>query len=188
MSFPASSPNAIFRWSAFDAVIANGAETTFEVSFHPVDNAIQRSTLRITSTAPGSPHSLGLLGKGIGGFPTEPTKPPLPTSLQFSPETVNFGSVTVGTTATRTLTIANSTGASVFVSYPASPHGVFQWSAFSGPIAHGNEHRVEITFHAASGAIAHGSLTVTSATASSPNVIGLLGKGPGGFVTPPTGA
>ena len=187
MSFPASSPNAIFRWSSFHGVITNGAETTFQVSFHPVNNAIQRSTLQITSTALGSPHSLDLLGKGIGGFPTEPDEPPLPTGLEFSPDLVNFGSVTVGSTATRTLTIANSTGASVFVSYPASPSGVFQWSAFSGPIAHGNEHRVEITFHAASGAIARGNLTVTSATVSSPNVIGLLGKGPGGFVTPPTG-
>ncbi len=183
MSFPASSPNAIFRWAAFDSVIANGDEIDFEVSFHPVDNDIRRSTLRITSTAPGSPHSLGLLGKGIGGFQME-DEPPLPTSLRFSPETVSFGSLTLGTTATRILTISNSTGAPVQVSYPGPPHGVFQWSAFSGSIAHGSEHRVEITFHAASGAVATGSLTVTSATASSPRVIGLLGKALGGFQVP----
>jgi murein DD-endopeptidase MepM/ murein hydrolase activator NlpD len=186
MSFPAASPNTIFRWTAVSAFIAGGAETTFEIAFHPIDNAIRRETLRITSNASGSPHSLSLLGKGIGGFPPAPSEPPLPTSLLFSPDTVNFGSVTIGTTATRTLTIANSTGASVFVSYPGSTSGVFQWSAFSGPIAHNAEHVVEITFHAASGAIARGSLTVTSATPSSPELIGLIGKGPGGFLTPPT--
>jgi murein DD-endopeptidase MepM/ murein hydrolase activator NlpD/tetratricopeptide (TPR) repeat protein len=185
ISLPASSPNAVFRWAAVNEVIANGAEATFELAFHPTSNAIQRETLRITSTAPGSPHSLGLLGKGVGGIPPEPEEPPLPTALRFSPVPISFGSVAVGSSASRTLTISNATGASVAVSYPSSPAGsVFQWSAFNGPLAHNSEHRVEITFRPTSGEIARGSLTVTSATPSSPMVVGLIGKGPGGFPTP----
>ena len=183
ISFPASSPNAIFRWAAVNRVILNGAETSFELSFHPIDNAIRRETLRITSTDPGSPYALGLLGKGVGGLQPEPDEQPLPTALQFSPAPpISFGSVAVGSTATRTLTISNKTGASVAVSYPAPPtFSVFEWSAFNGAIAHNAEHRIEITFRPATTAIARGSLTVTSTTPSSPMVVDLLGKGPGGF-------
>lgn len=180
MSFSASSPNAIFRWGAVNLVIANGAEATFELAFHPTSNAIQRETLRITSTDSGSPHSLGLLGKGVGGIPPAPEEPPLPTALQFSSTLVNFGSVAVGSSGTRTLTISNATGASVAVSYAGSPAGVFQWGGFDGVLAHNSEHRVEMTFRS-SGVMASGSLVVTSATASSPTVVSLIGKGPGGF-------
>jgi murein DD-endopeptidase MepM/ murein hydrolase activator NlpD len=181
MSFPASSSsNAIFRWAAVNAVIPNGGETTFQLAFHPTSNAIQRLTLAITSTAPGSPHMLGLLGKGVGGFPTE-EEPPLPTALHFSPETMNFGSVNTGSSATRTLTISNMTGRSVFLSYPSSPWGAFEWSAFEGALGHNMEHHLEITFRS-SGALVRGSLTVTSNTPSSPVVVvGLMGKGLGGF-------
>ena len=40
----------------------------FEVTFRPTSSAFQRATLTVTSTAPGSPHSIGLIGKGPGGF------------------------------------------------------------------------------------------------------------------------
>ena len=64
ISFPASPSGSVFRWEAFSGVLADGAERSFEMEFRPTSSAIERETLIVTSTAPGSPHSIGLIGKG----------------------------------------------------------------------------------------------------------------------------
>ena len=135
------------------------------------------ATLIVTSTAPGSPHSIGVTGKGPGGF-----EPGSAGTLDFRPDAITFGSVNLGTRATRTLTIENQTGATVNLSFPASPpNSPFQWSAFSGTLAHGAQRSFQLTFKPRSGAIARATLTVTSTAPGSPHSIGLVGKGPGGF-------
>lgn len=185
MSFPASPSGSVFIWGAFSASLADKARTAFTVRFQPRSNAIERGQLLVTSTAPGNPQRLGLIGKGIGGFPPPPPEPPLPEALEFSPVPVTFGSVAVGSVARRVLTIANRTGTSVAISYPASaPGSVFSWQAFSGILANGTERRVDLTFRPTSNAIERATLTVTSDTTASPNTIGLVGKGPGGFPIP----
>lgn len=185
MSFPASPPGSVFIWGAFSASLENTARTAFTVRFQPLSNAIERGQLLVTSTAPGSPKRLGLIGKGIGGFPSPPPDPPLPEALEFSPVTITFGSVAVGSVAQRVLRIANRTGMTVAISFPASPPGsVFSWQAFSGTLNNGTERRVDLAFRPMSSAIERATLTVTSDTAASPNTIGLVGKGPGGFPVP----
>jgi Peptidase family M23/Abnormal spindle-like microcephaly-assoc'd, ASPM-SPD-2-Hydin len=178
-SLQASPAGSVFQWAAASGTLANGAETSFTLTFRPVSNAIARTTLRVTSTAPGSPHEVGLVGKGPGGFPP-PNGGGTPDSLDIHPNPVNFGSVSIGTVATRTLTIENQTGRTVNVSFPAGT-GVFFWSTFSGSLAHGTSRGFELSFRPASNAIAHGQLLVTSDAAGSPQPIGLIGKGPGGF-------
>lgn len=186
MSFAASPPGSVFVWGAFSATLADKGSMAFTVRFQPTGNAIERSQLLVTSTAPRSPQRLGLIGKGIGGFP-QPPDPPLPEALEFSPVPVTFGSVAVGSIGRRILTIANRTGLSVALSFPASPAGsVFSWQAFSGTLANGAERRVDLAFRPTSNAIERATLTVTRATAASPDSVGLVGKGPGGFPTPPT--
>jgi hypothetical protein len=181
MSFPAS-PAGPFTWPAFTGELADGAERTFSLEFRAASNAIERVTLTVTSTAPGSPHSVGLVGKGPGGFPDPDPEPDLPTRLEFVPQLVNFGSVPIGTVRTRTLTIRNPTTSAVNLSFNASPAGSpFGWSAFSGTLGSGQARIVNITFRPASGAIAQGALIVTSTAGGSPHSIGLIGKGPGGF-------
>ena len=61
---------SVFTWTAFNRVVRHQTETSVTVTFRPRSSAIERATLRFTSTAAGSPHTVGLLGKGIGGFPT----------------------------------------------------------------------------------------------------------------------
>jgi murein DD-endopeptidase MepM/ murein hydrolase activator NlpD len=182
VSFPASPPGSVFQWAAFSGTLANREERSFELRFRPASNAIARATLTVTSSAPGSPHSIGLIGKGPGGFPPPDPEPSPAGTLDFRPDVVTFGSVPLGTVATRTLTIENQTGASVQLSFPASASGsVFQWSAFSGTLAHGTERSFELRFRPASNAIARATLTVTSTAPGTPHSIGLIGKGPGGF-------
>ena len=93
MSFPASPSGSVFRWEAFSGMLANGAERSVEIEFQPTSNAIERTTLTVTSTALGSPHSIGLIGKGPGGFPFPALQPNRPRRLDFTPNSINFGSV-----------------------------------------------------------------------------------------------
>jgi hypothetical protein len=179
LSFPASPSGSVFAWSAFSATLDNREETSFELRFRPASNAIARGTLTVTSDAPGSPHRIALIGKGPGGFPEEEPDPV--GILDFRPDTITFGSVPLNTTASRTLVIENQTGASVNVSFPASPPGFFQWSAFSGSIAHGTERSFQLRFSPTTNGVFSATLVVTHTAAGSPRSIGIVGKGPGGF-------
>lgn len=179
-----ASPPGVFEWAAVDTEIPDGESITIPIRFHAVDRAIRTETVRITSTAAGSPHTMHLAGKGIGGFPTPPEEP-LPTRLAFDPTLLNFGPVAVGGQATRQLRIRNDTGRSVRITIDASTQGsVFQWPALDTSIATGTERQVSVTFRPKTNAIATGTLVVTSTTAASPELINLIGKGPGGFPTP----
>ena len=103
-------------------------------------------------------------------------------SLTFRPTVVTFGSVPVDKVQTRTLTIQNSTGTAVRIFIPAPPPGsVFQWAAFNGILPHGAQRSFQLSFRPRSSAIVRATLTVTSTAVGSPHLIGLTGKGPGGF-------
>jgi Abnormal spindle-like microcephaly-assoc'd, ASPM-SPD-2-Hydin/Peptidase family M23 len=181
LSFPAST-GALFSWAAFSGTLANGAATTFEITFRPTSSAIERGTFLVNSNAPGSPHFVSLLGKGEGGFPQPDPDPKPPVNLTFRPTLLNFGSVSVGGSRSLTLTIENQTGASVNIAAAAPPAGAFSWSAFNVPLGHQQTRTVSVTFRPLNNAIARGTLRVTSSASGSPSTaIGLIGKGPGGF-------
>jgi hypothetical protein len=173
-------PPGVFEWAAVDTELPHGEEITVQIRFTPVDATIRTERVRITSTAPGS-HVIALLGKGIGGIP-QPEEQPLPTQLTFEPAVLNFGPVVVGGHRTLQLRIGNGTGRSVRVSIaPAAPGSIFQWAALDTSLATGTELQVSVTFRPVSNTIATGTLAVASTTASSPESVGLIGKGPGGF-------
>ena len=182
ISLPVSPSGSVFSWSAFSGTLANRETHAFDLQFRPASNAIAQGSLTVRSTAPGSPHRIGLLGKGPGGLPFPPTDTGLAHTIHFEPDTITFGSVSLNTEVTRGLTIENQTGVTVSFSFPSSPSGsVFRWSAFSGTIAHGSQSSFTLRFRPVSHAIARETLTVTSSAAGSPHSIGLIGKGPGGF-------
>jgi pimeloyl-ACP methyl ester carboxylesterase len=184
----AASPPGVFQWAAVDAELPGGEGLTLSLSFAPADRTIRTELVRIISSAPGGPHILSLGGKGgIGGFPTPPPDPPLPTRLSYNSTLLNFGSVAVGAGATRQLLIRNGTGRSVAVRIaPSAAGAIFRWSGLDRSIAHNAEASLTVTFRPAAKVISTGHLTVESATAISPERIDLLGKGGiGGFPTPP---
>lgn len=180
-SAPAGS---VFTWAPFDRVLDHGDVTTFDVVFRPRSNAIERSTLRLTSDVTGSPHAVSMTGKGVGGIPQPPPDPPPSGELTLSPRQLNFGPVPIGGSNTLRLTIENTTGRTASVSIATAPSGPFHWQAFSGSLANGSSRRVDVTFRPATNAIVTGTLLVTSDTAGSPHPIALLGKGPGGIPGP----
>lgn len=68
ISIQAPSANAPFSWKPFDGTLAVGARRHFNVQFRPTSRAVERATLVVTSTAPGSPYSIVVIGKTLGGF------------------------------------------------------------------------------------------------------------------------
>jgi hypothetical protein len=70
LSLAASPAGSVFQWSGFSRRLHQGDATSIQVTFTPRSSAIERATLRLTSNAAGSPHTVGLVGKGVGGFPT----------------------------------------------------------------------------------------------------------------------
>jgi len=182
----AASPPGVFQWAAVNTELPGGEGINVTLRFRPGDSTIRTEQVRITSTADNSPHTISLAGKGTGGFPTPPPDPPLPTRLTYSATVLNFGSVRVGDAASRVLVIRNNTGRTVRVQIARSGAGaVFQWQAVDVSLAHGTERRVTVTFRPAANVISNGQLVVESATAISPETIGLIGKGGiGGFPTP----
>jgi pimeloyl-ACP methyl ester carboxylesterase len=179
----AASPPGVFQWDALNATLSDGDETSVKFKFRPVDHAIRTETVRLTSTAPGSPHTIKLLGKQPGGFDPD-AEEPLPTSLSLRPPFLEFGSVSINTEATRILKIGNSTGRLLHVTIAASPPGsVFSWPELTTSMGNNIEEQLKVKFKPTSHDLEHGTLTVVSNTAASPDTIKLHGKGPGGFPT-----
>jgi hypothetical protein len=69
ISWRASPPGSVFEWSAFNGTLNNGASRSFAVTFRPRGNAIETGRLIVSTNAPGEPHFVGFVGKGLGGFP-----------------------------------------------------------------------------------------------------------------------
>jgi hypothetical protein len=106
---------------------------------------------------------------------------PTPTSAITLSGNMNFGSVTVGATATSILTIANTgTGELTIasVTYPTGFTGTFT----SGTVAANGSQAVTVTFTPAAGQTYTGNITVTGNQASGTNTIAVSGTG----VTIPT--
>jgi murein DD-endopeptidase MepM/ murein hydrolase activator NlpD len=180
MSVPVS-PAGVFEWQAFDATLDDGDDTTFDVVFRPATNAIVRGTVTVTSDAPGSPHEIGLVGKGPGGIPEPEPEPEPGPVLEITPTTLSFGVVDTGTTRTLSFTVANPTGHEVEIAFAASSAVGFQWAAFRGVLAHGEERSFPVSFTPSGSVVRQATLTITSSTPESPHLIGMAGKGPGGF-------
>lgn len=155
-----------------------------------MSSAIVRGRLTLTSSAPNSPHRVPLAGKGPGGFPPDdPDAPEPPGDVELAPGLVSFGSVALNSSATRTLTITNKTGAAVTLSAAASaPNAQFRWSGLEAVLVNNGTRTVSIAFHPAANGVQRGRFTVRETGLGESHSVDLIGKGGiGGFPTPPDG-
>jgi hypothetical protein len=119
---------------------------------------------------------VGLLASAACGDDDNPTSP-TPTGPVISlTGNLAFGNVTVGSTATATMTIANTGSGQLTVSGVAYPAG-FSGNFTSGSIAAGASQAVTVTFAPTSGAAFTGTITVTGNQVSGTNTIAVTGNG-----------
>jgi len=93
------------------------------------------------------------------------------------PGSRSFGTVPVGTSVDRTLTIVNNGETNVVLSVPGSSAGDFQWSGFSGTLNPGLSTDIAIHFRPGSEGLQNASLTFTSDADGSPHSVSLSGSG-----------
>ncbi len=156
--------------------------TTLQVQFNPTSAGAASGQISIVSnSASGSPAAVALTGTGTTGSGT-PTPPGSPTSPQLgvSASSLSFGSVTVNTPLTRSLTLTSTGTAPVTVNSAAITGAGFTIVAQSFPMTLNPTQSVTLQIQflptaagAASGQIAISSNSATGGTA----VVALGGTG-----------
>jgi hypothetical protein len=184
LSFAAARTDLPFQWGALDVTLPPGEVADFEVRYRAPDGRDRTEELRVTSSQSTRPHAIGLVVHGVGGFDPTPEEPPPPTRLSVPP-VISFGSVALGQESRRDLVVRNDTGRLVRVIVAASPAGsVFRWPALDTSVANGTQRSLTITFRPSTGAIVQSQVLLRNDLPASPLVVGLVGKGPGGFEVP----
>jgi hypothetical protein len=110
------------------------------------------------------------------GCNDDPPTAPTPTSALTLSGNMNFGSVTVGTTATATLTIGNSGSGELTITGVSYPSG-FTGSFATGTIPANGSQAVTVTFAPTAAQTYTGNITVTGNQTSGTNTIAVSGTG-----------
>jgi hypothetical protein len=149
--------------------VAPGASSVFTIGFAPASASTFSGSLTLVNNSPTSPLVVALAGTGIS-----PTLQITPT-----PSSLSFGSITMGTSTTQNVTLANTGNASVTLSQITETGAGFALSGCSLPLtlAAGQSTSFNVTFDPATTGSLSGSVTVTSNAANSPQVISLTGTG-----------
>ena len=147
--------SAPFSASSTSFSIAPGASKSFTIKFKPTSRGPVLGNLTVASNDPDSPSLLiGLSGTGVAPY------------LSVSPASLDFGTIPVGESVTRTLTISNqnnSNSATLTLSSFQTTNAQF---SFSGPestsLAPGTSTTVQVTLTPASSGTKGGNLTFQS--------------------------
>ena len=150
---------------AFSGSIAAGSATNVVVTFAPTAMASYGGPVTVSSDAAGGTNTLTAAGIGTAA----------PLRLIGLTGNLAFGSVTVGTGAQRTLTVANTGDATLTVSGISYPSGFS--GTFSGSIAAGRATNVTVTFAPAQVTSYGGTVVVSSDANGGNDTIGIAGTG-----------
>jgi hypothetical protein len=112
----------------------------------------------------------------IAACDNDPPAAPTPTSAISLNGNLSFGSVTVGSTATATMTIGNTGNGELTITSVTYPTG-FSGSFTSGTIAANGSQAVTVTFTPTAAQSYSGNITVTGNQASGTNTIAVTGTG-----------
>lgn len=154
------------------ASLAPGASCAIQVRFAPTGVGTRTGTLRVTDTAPGSPHVANLSGTGRG-----PLASLSPVSLDFGGHRPGFAS------PARTVTLSN-TGTGPMAISSVSVDGEFlQTNTCPSSLAAGTSCAISVRFNptASSAGDRLGTLRVYDNAAGSPHAVSLKGGAYGGF-------
>jgi hypothetical protein len=152
--------------------LAAGASCSIDVTYSPTNPGAHTTTLKVYSDAPGSPTDVAL--KGIGLQP----------SASVSPTSVWFGTIAVGTTASKTVTISNTGNDVLTVGSISVPSGFSQGNDCANGVAAGGTCSIVVTFAPTSGGGTFGGvMNITSNSPGSPHQVTIEGVAQGARLT-----
>lgn len=133
--------------------LAAGQSSPVSVVFSPNAAGAFNATATIASTASDSSTTLSLSGTGVASG-----------QLEVTPTTENFGSVTVGSQGSHTITLTNNTAATVNISQASVTGTGFKLSGITTPLALNASQTATFTatFSPLTAGSATGSVTITS--------------------------
>ena len=146
-----------------------GGSAALTVSFTPASASSTTGALTLVSNAPNSPLSVMLSGTGVS--------PVL--QLSASPTALSFGSVTIGSSGTQTVTLTNTGNSAVSLSQITMAGTGFSYSGLALPItlSAGQSTSFNVIFAPATSGSLTGTSTVVSSATNSPTTISLSGSG-----------
>jgi len=122
----------------FAGDITPGSWANIEIEYQPNDFIIDATTIEILSNDPDEPGYLIFL-EGNGAVP----------EIDPDPLTINFGTLDVGNTSTKTLTINNTGIGTLQINYVDLVNHISEYSitaTYSGPILPGGKEEIEIQY------------------------------------------
>ena len=137
------------------------------MKFAPTTAGSASGSITLTSNASTSPNTLPLSGAGMAP------------EISLSPSPVAFGTVTDGTTSSKTVTISNPGTATLTISNATISGTGFSMSGLTTPlsIAAGANRTFSVSFAATGTTAVSGTVTLTSNAAGSPTALGLTATG-----------
>jgi hypothetical protein len=148
--------------------LAAGASCTISVTFTPTVVGGQSGMLTVTDNAPGSPHTVGLGGVGVGPVAT------------LSATSLDFGDQPLGaTSAPKLVNLRNSGNASLTITSIVASGAFAQTNNCPGSLAARSYCTLTFTFTPTVVGGQSGTLTIADDAAGSPHVVNLSGTGMG---------
>jgi hypothetical protein len=146
-----------------------GQSASVNVQFSPTATGGSVGGIVFTDNAPGSPQSVTLTGSGISANST----------LTANPGSVAFGSVTVGSDGSQTITLTNSGGTSVTISQASISGTGFSMTGLTAPLtlSSGENTGFVTRFTPTAAGNSSGTITITSNATDSTLSIALSGTG-----------
>jgi hypothetical protein len=147
-----------------------GQQTTITVAFQPTAVGAASGNISIVSNAPTSPTPVGLTGTGIAATHT----------LSISPASLNFGTVTTGTSsASQNVLITNTGNSSVTISQITLNGSSYSMTGGGAPVTLSPSQNLTLTiqFSPTAAGILNGSISIVSNANGSPATVSLLGTG-----------
>jgi hypothetical protein len=158
------------------ASLAAGLTCTISVSFTPSITGKVLGEVTVTDNAPDTTQEIGLSGNGV-------------TPLNFSPTSLSFGTVTVGTTtAAKVVTLINNSTTSLTLSRTASGDYAIAATGTTcvASLAAKAKCNLAVTFTPHYNGVINGAVTLTYNAGFSPVEVPLSGSGSGGSAPPLT--
>lgn len=159
--------------------VVSGSSCSISAAFTPSALGAKSASLVITDNAPGSPHSVALMGAGVPNAPI----------ANLSPPSLDFGSVlTGGASPNLSVSIGDVGGAPLNISSITVTGDFTKMSACSTSLTPGATCNLDLQFRPTATGNRTGTLTVNDNAAGSPHSVALTGNGTDFSISAASGA
>ena len=153
--------------------LAAGSSCTVNVTFSPSVTGAIAGALTFIDNAGTSPQLVALTGTGV-------------TPLSFNPASLSLGSVAVGKTSSKTVTVTNNQPTTISLSSTASADYSITGGTCGSSLAAAASCTITVTFAPKSNGSINGALAIVTGGAFSPQIVALSGTGKSGPAVPLT--